>query len=357
MSVSLQLRLTELGQAAIWNASNTGTALTLTHIQFGSGNRVPSGTEIALLTPQQAVAIAAGFAVSATQIRMSAIFGGSESYVIREVGVWAGDPESVGSKLVCYWSQAAGDLAVKSPGVDFVFAHDMTLDAAVPAGSLTILADNTQSAMLAMIMAHEAAEDPHVQYAKKSTTVAGYGIEDMHEQSVATAVTAAELTGIVPSLGFSQENQSVAYEIMGGPIVTSSGNGAAMMSFHRPGIAAVNFGLDIDNQLKVGGYSMGNISYALLHAGNFTSFAAPLPNTSGTGIGAWVRLGNGGNSGNGVGAVLPAGGTWAYFALSVGDDGNVVDINGFAGIAAGGTVIVPSGVASRSGDGFAWRIA
>ena len=75
MSVALQFKLTQTGQAAVWNANNTGTSLNLTHIQFGSGNRAPSGTETALLTPQQAVAIAAGFSVSATQIRMSAIFG------------------------------------------------------------------------------------------------------------------------------------------------------------------------------------------------------------------------------------------------------------------------------------------
>lgn len=164
MSVALQFKLTQTGQAAVWNANNTGTSLNLTHIQFGSGNRAPSGTETALLSPQQAVAIAAGFSVSSTQIRMSAIFSGNQNYVVREVGVWAGDPAVGGSKLVGYWSQAAGDLAMKSPGVDFIFSHDMTLDAAVPAGSLTILADNAQSAMLAMIAAHESKADPHPQY-------------------------------------------------------------------------------------------------------------------------------------------------------------------------------------------------
>lgn len=164
MSVALQFKLTQTGQAAVWNANNTGTSLNLTHIQFGSGNRAPSGTETALLSPQQAVAIAAGFSVSSTQIRMSAIFTGNQNYVVREVGLWAGDPAVAGSKLVGYWSQAAGDLAMKSPGVDFIFSHDMTLDAAVPAGSLTILADNAQSAMLAMIAAHEAKADPHPQY-------------------------------------------------------------------------------------------------------------------------------------------------------------------------------------------------
>jgi hypothetical protein len=43
---------------------------------------------------------------------------------------------------------------------------------------------------------------------------------------------------------------------------------AAFMSFHRPGSYAVHLGLDTDNQLKVGGWSMGANAYALWHAGN-----------------------------------------------------------------------------------------
>ena len=173
MSVTLQFKLTQAGQAAVWNSTNTGLALSLTHIQFGSGRRAPTGTELALLTPKQAVPIAAGFRVSPTQIRMTAIFGGTENYTISEVGLWAGDPASGTSKLIGYYSQADADLAIKSAGVDFIFSHDMKLDAALPAGSLTILADNSQSAMLAMILAHESAPDPHPQYLLKTTYLTG----------------------------------------------------------------------------------------------------------------------------------------------------------------------------------------
>ena len=45
--------------------------------------------------------------------------------------------------------------------------------------------------------------------------------------------------------------------------------GAAAVTFHRNGQFAVNFGLDNDNQLKVGGWSMGNIAHRIWHAGNF----------------------------------------------------------------------------------------
>ena len=49
----------------------------------------------------------------------------------------------------------------------------------------------------------------------------------------------------------------------------SSGTaGASFMSFHRPGNYAVHFGLDTDNKLKFGGWSMGGNAYEIWHAGN-----------------------------------------------------------------------------------------
>lgn len=161
MSTPLQFRMTQAGLAACWNANHTGLSLDLTHIQFGSGHRVPDGLETTLVSPQDKAAIAAGFSVSPTQIRMTAIFTGNTSYPIREVGLWAGDPAMGGSVLVAYWSQAAGELAAKYAGVDFIFAHDMTLAGIIPEGSLTILADTGQSVLLAMLMAHDLDELAH----------------------------------------------------------------------------------------------------------------------------------------------------------------------------------------------------
>lgn len=46
-------------------------------------------------------------------------------------------------------------------------------------------------------------------------------------------------------------------------------SGAALMTFHRPGAHAVFFGLDTDNQLKVGGWSTGANSYRLWTEQNF----------------------------------------------------------------------------------------
>lgn len=45
-------------------------------------------------------------------------------------------------------------------------------------------------------------------------------------------------------------------------------NGAAFLGFHRPGAFATFLGIDTDNQLKIGGYSMGEASFRLLHENN-----------------------------------------------------------------------------------------
>ena len=66
----------------------------------------------------------------------------------------------------------------------------------------------------------------------------------------------------------------------GGPISTTSGigqvevqdggdvNTASAITFHREGSFACNLGIDTDNILKLGGWTMGNVAYKLWHEGN-----------------------------------------------------------------------------------------
>ena len=55
----------------------------------------------------------------------------------------------------------------------------------------------------------------------------------------------------------------------GGLMVQGLGVGAAAyMSFHRPGAFAMCLGLDVNNKLACGGWSMGLNSYEIYHAGN-----------------------------------------------------------------------------------------
>lgn len=58
----------------------------------------------------------------------------------------------------------------------------------------------------------------------------------------------------------------------GGLEAMATGAGAAFMTFHRPGNYAGVLGLDTDNKLKWGGWSVGAVAYEIVHAGNYTSY-------------------------------------------------------------------------------------
>jgi predicted phage tail protein len=84
----------------------------------------------------------------------------------------------------------------------------------------------------------------------------------------------AKFSGMVDSS--SSVNAGIAYtsDFGGGSVVRGSSTGAAMIEFVRPGLYGVNFGLDSDNQLKVGGVSMGAVAYRIYHEGNINSTLA-----------------------------------------------------------------------------------
>lgn len=109
--------------------------------------------------------------------------------------------------------------------------------------------------------------------ASQATTLGGYGITD--------GVTKTELNGYIKkgqllNPGESPKCMSAVTGAIGG-IGDDSGalevrgkdSGAAVLSLHRPGACVVHLGLDTDNQLKIGGGSMGNAAHAIWHSGNF----------------------------------------------------------------------------------------
>ena len=163
MSATINMKLTTAGRAAIFNAQGTGVQAVLSHVQVGTGRRTPDGSETTMVTPVQTTTIAAGSKPSPTQIRVSCLFPGISNYDMTEIGVWIGNP-AAGGVLFAYYSVTTGKIGTMVSGTDFVFAHEWTMDAA-DAAALNILADTGQSAMLAMMAAHEAAIDPHPQYA------------------------------------------------------------------------------------------------------------------------------------------------------------------------------------------------
>lgn len=99
------------------------------------------------------------------------------------------------------------------------------------------------------------------------------------------------LTGTQPNLGYSVSGQNIDYAGQGGPQVLGQGSGASMMSFHRPGSYAINFGLGTDNQLRTGGWSRGG-NYVVLDSGNYTSYAPTLTGTGASGTWGIAISGN-----------------------------------------------------------------
>lgn len=70
-----------------------------------------------------------------------------------------------------------------------------------------------------------------------------------------------------------------ALEVHNGGVASAS----AVAMFNRQGVFAAYFGLDTDNQFKVGGWSMGNVAHTLWHSGN-----AP-KNTASLGANGWKK--------------------------------------------------------------------
>lgn len=115
--------------------------------------------------------------------------------------------------------------------------------------------------------------------ANKATTVAGYGITDAYTKDEVTSSLAqciklgqSVTSGLNPKFG--SGNSATISAITGSTgafMVGNEGNNAAsaVIAFHREGSFAAYFGLDTDNQWKVGGWSMGANAYVLWHAGNF----------------------------------------------------------------------------------------
>ena len=89
---------------------------------------------------------------------------------------------------------------------------------------------------------------------------------------------------------------SPGLEIKSGGTNANLGTGAAFMTFHRPNTYAVRFGLDTDNEIKVGGWSMGNNSYKIHHDGNNDMIGMVAYFASSTAPTGWLKAN---------GAVLP----------------------------------------------------
>lgn len=118
--------------------------------------------------------------------------------------------------------------------------------------------------------AHINATDPHLQYATQARGDARY--RQLNTQTFTPTVKViGTSTGNVATTDASQINQS------GHEVQASNATSAAYLSFHRPGLYGVHFGLNTKNKLTIGGWSLGNNEYKVFHEGEAVLVKAPLP--------------------------------------------------------------------------------
>lgn len=70
------------------------------------------------------------------------------------------------------------------------------------------------------------------------------------------AANASNINSQARSLGYCMQ-QGIEYPNQVGPVISSQGPGCAAISFNREGAFAVNFGLNTNNQVSIGGWSLG----------------------------------------------------------------------------------------------------
>lgn len=252
MTIIFNPTLTAAGQEAAINASNDGLEVSLTHVSFGTGHYDPTGFEVALLSQVIIVPVSGGARISPTQIRLSASWAADlGTYQIGEVGIWAG------ALLFAVWSKSDGSVVgVKTPGVDFVLLNDMVLNQ-VPASSVNVLVDPEESATMAALISHFAADNAHPQYVRHDEFPDA--LADMWAATVGGTVDAITLTmpvGVeVPAYIAGQGFNFQATGRSTGP-VTVAVNGLAAVGVLKNGVDPLSAGDIVDGAV-----------YQLLHDG------------------------------------------------------------------------------------------
>lgn len=130
-------KITRNGMRAVFNATNTGVDLRLSHIAIGTGagtGYVPTGNEAALKSEFQRVAIGGGDYMADFEILVQAMFDGGTVGWVNEVGIF----DETGT-LFALWSEVNAPLAYKTAGVPLIIALTLAVSE-IPPNSLTIVA-------------------------------------------------------------------------------------------------------------------------------------------------------------------------------------------------------------------------
>ncbi|MBJ9961767.1 hypothetical protein I5730_14585 [Acinetobacter nosocomialis] len=194
MAINLALTLTLDGRDAFWNSGNTGAKLDITHLQFGTRNRLPTGEESLLSLPKQSVKIQNGNKIGPDQVRIMATMPGIENYNVTEIGLWSGEPGLVGSILIAYTSVRTGYIAQMVNGIDLVFTYDMVI-ATTDIDKINIVKDTDQSSTFSLLAEHETDRNAHPFYVTTDTAQTISGAKTFTNKAIFSGGLTGELTG------------------------------------------------------------------------------------------------------------------------------------------------------------------
>lgn len=194
MAINLTLTLTLDGKDAFWNSGNTGVKLDITHLQFGTRNRLPTGEESLLSLPKQSVKIQNGNKIGPDQVRIMATMPGIENYNVTEIGLWSGEPGLVGSILIAYTSVRTGYIAQMVNGIDLVFTYDMVI-ATTDIDKINIVKDTDQSSTFSLLAEHETDKNAHPFYVTTDTAQTISGAKTFTNKAIFSGGLTGELTG------------------------------------------------------------------------------------------------------------------------------------------------------------------
>lgn len=187
--MTIAAKITSAGLAAAVTASGLGGSVPITHVQMGSAAYNPTGSETALTTPREYVTVASGSISGAAQCTVLALFtvaGFSGSpYNVGEIGFWSGVPGGGGSVLFAVASVSGSNFGLRAANA---FSVEITMAlTGVPSGSVSVTVDPTASVAHLLVANHEAASNPHPQYATDADLSAHVAASDPHTQYVEKA--------------------------------------------------------------------------------------------------------------------------------------------------------------------------
>lgn len=149
----LNAKITRAGMRALFNASNNGLRLDLSHIAVGTGGYVPTGTETALTAEFSRVAIGGGDYLGDFEIMVSGVFTDATAGWVNEIGVFT----SAGV-LFAVWSEVNAPVSYKTAGVPLALGLTLAVGDAPPSSLNIVVGGPSVNIIIAGPFADIAAE-------------------------------------------------------------------------------------------------------------------------------------------------------------------------------------------------------